>query len=641
MGVNKNTEKSERSQATSLLPLSPTPLCFDKNEFTKSNFSVDNFVADCRRRVQLETLRQDLEIYFKLLKNAMIELINKDYADFVNLSSNLVGMDKALVQLREPLKKIKSDVSEVEEVMKAQVVKIEATLAQQKQLTEKRKLLGHMQGLLDAINKIESIQMSEESNTGQVLERVSGEFNQLQHHAAYCKGLPVLNQNRMRISEITSHLQRSLEGELVAGISNGDPGHVHRCLNSYALISKTSDAETLVRVHVVQPFMRQVIEEQNGNVSEAQLKTLFNTILELVPNHLRMLCDITSGRKNKLGEQYRGIPGYDFIVNSAWPEIVLSLEKGLPEIFSSGDPNKFHKRYLLCLEFICNFERQCGSQASISRLRQSDAYNTLMTHWSLPVYFQIRFQEIGGKLETALINPAEKNDGSSHCEFRLNSTVVLWQCIKMCWKEDVFLQALIHRFWKLTLQLLSRYASWVKQIHGKQVSAGKTPTENKDCLSLNQLSDVILDTDEACIKVQRFYSDTIERHALDHGLKDTPALKKALDEALGMLSNHRAEFVKYIVQSLCAQSIPYLKQAQDVPRLFRKTNRPAPTEPSSYVTAVLKPVISFHKAQCCSVSSSVLDLWLTEYAATISHRLQNLKLSLQNVLVWTCKTRGM
>jgi len=56
----------------------------------QDDFSVDQFVADCRRRVQLETLRQDLEIYFKLLKNAMIELINKDYADFVNLSSNLV-----------------------------------------------------------------------------------------------------------------------------------------------------------------------------------------------------------------------------------------------------------------------------------------------------------------------------------------------------------------------------------------------------------------------------------------------------------------------------------------------------------------------------------------------------------------------
>ncbi|XP_044928736.1 conserved oligomeric Golgi complex subunit 2-like isoform X8 [Mustela putorius furo] len=33
----------------------------------------------------------------------MVELINKDYADFVNLSTNLVGMDKALNKLSVPL----------------------------------------------------------------------------------------------------------------------------------------------------------------------------------------------------------------------------------------------------------------------------------------------------------------------------------------------------------------------------------------------------------------------------------------------------------------------------------------------------------------------------------------------------------
>ena len=56
---------------------------------------MDSFVADCRHHVQLETLREDLHIYFKTLKNAMVELINKDYADFVNLSSNLVSFIKA------------------------------------------------------------------------------------------------------------------------------------------------------------------------------------------------------------------------------------------------------------------------------------------------------------------------------------------------------------------------------------------------------------------------------------------------------------------------------------------------------------------------------------------------------------------
>ncbi|XP_059001421.1 conserved oligomeric Golgi complex subunit 2-like [Mustela lutreola] len=58
----------------------------------KEDFDVYHFVSDCRKRVQLEELRGDLELYYKLLKIAMVELINKDYADFVNLSTNLINL---------------------------------------------------------------------------------------------------------------------------------------------------------------------------------------------------------------------------------------------------------------------------------------------------------------------------------------------------------------------------------------------------------------------------------------------------------------------------------------------------------------------------------------------------------------------
>ncbi|XP_060978874.1 conserved oligomeric Golgi complex subunit 2-like isoform X1 [Dama dama] len=71
------------------LPKGPDTLCFDKDEFMKEDFDVDHFVSDCPKRVQLKALRDDLELYYKLLKTAMVELINKDYADFVNLSTNL------------------------------------------------------------------------------------------------------------------------------------------------------------------------------------------------------------------------------------------------------------------------------------------------------------------------------------------------------------------------------------------------------------------------------------------------------------------------------------------------------------------------------------------------------------------------
>ncbi|XP_044937286.1 conserved oligomeric Golgi complex subunit 2-like isoform X6 [Mustela putorius furo] len=91
----------ERSKMN--LPKGADTLCFDKDEFMKEDFDVDHFVSDCRKCVQLEELRGDLELYYKLLKIAMVQLINKDYADFFNLSTNLVGMDKALNELSVPL----------------------------------------------------------------------------------------------------------------------------------------------------------------------------------------------------------------------------------------------------------------------------------------------------------------------------------------------------------------------------------------------------------------------------------------------------------------------------------------------------------------------------------------------------------
>ena len=98
------------------LPVHPDPLCFSTDDFLKSDFNVDEFLAHCRKNVTAECLRDDLEAYYRTLKSAMVDLINNDYADFLNLSSNLVlytcfidlcmqccllqvGMDKAIHNL--------------------------------------------------------------------------------------------------------------------------------------------------------------------------------------------------------------------------------------------------------------------------------------------------------------------------------------------------------------------------------------------------------------------------------------------------------------------------------------------------------------------------------------------------------------
>lgn len=76
----------------------------------QDNFSVDGFLHDHRNAGSLETMRDDLGVYLKVLRSAMIELINKDYADFVNLSANLIGLDKEINNIQTPLGQLKEEV---------------------------------------------------------------------------------------------------------------------------------------------------------------------------------------------------------------------------------------------------------------------------------------------------------------------------------------------------------------------------------------------------------------------------------------------------------------------------------------------------------------------------------------------------
>lgn len=44
--------------------------------------------------------------------------------------------------------------------------------------------------------------------------------------------------------------------------------------------------------------------------------------------------------------------------------------------------------------------------------------------------------------------------------FILKETSRCWIALQECWSDGVYIEALAHKFWKLSLQLLSRYANW-------------------------------------------------------------------------------------------------------------------------------------------------------------------------------------
>lgn len=79
-----------------------------------------------------------------------------------------------------------------------------------------------------------------------------------------------------------------------------------------------------------------------------------------------------------------------------WPSVArLQFLVCAPESGESACPENAAclpplQKYSTSMDFVRTFERQCGSQASVRRLRAHPAYHGFNNKWNLPVYFQIR-----------------------------------------------------------------------------------------------------------------------------------------------------------------------------------------------------------------------------------------------------------
>ncbi|XP_053315724.1 conserved oligomeric Golgi complex subunit 2 [Spea bombifrons] len=621
------------------LPQGPGSLCFDKDEFMKDGFDVDNFMSECRKRVQLEDLRDDLELYYRLLKTAMVELINKDYADFVNLSTNLVGMDKALSQLSVPLGQLWEEVLSLKTSVRDVIRDVDERLAKREDIRKKKMCVLRMIQVIRSVEKIEKILNSQSCKeggsdqsspllTGQVLERIATEFNQLQFHAVQSKGMPLLDKLRPRIAGITAMLQQSLEGLLLEGLQTSNVDIIRHCLRTYATIDKTRDAEALVGQVLVKPYIEEVIVEQYVQSHPNGLQAMYNKLLEFVPYHCRLLREVTGGAISS--DKADMVPGYDFLLTSVWPEIARGLEEKLPSLFSPGNPDIFHQKYTISMDFVRKFERQCGSQTSVKRLRAHPSYHSFNNKWNLPVYFQIRFKEIAGCLESALCAGLEDAPaGSPYC---LRASHVLWTCLTSCWSDKVFLPLLAHRFWKLTLQLLSRYCLFLKELASRTTNDGKTPqpmsnlipsplTTSDDqasgsapesqpsVISTRQLMLVVADVDK--IKDQLPELTEVIRQKLDQvGFKNMSIVTGALEDTLNAISIPLLAINKTITNDLSEACFAYLKSALEVPRLYRRTNKELPTKASPYVDNALKHLYQLQSEYKNLLKQSIREDWL-------------------------------
>ncbi|XP_052585141.1 conserved oligomeric Golgi complex subunit 2 isoform X2 [Peromyscus californicus insignis] len=557
-------------------------------------------------------------------------------------------MDRALNQLSVPLGQLREEVLSLRSSVSEGILAVDERLSKQEDIRKKKMSVLRLIQVIRSVEKIEKILNSQSSKdassleasspllTGQVLERIATEFNQLQFHAVQSKGMPLLDKVRPRIAGITAMLQQSLEGLLLEGLQTSNVDIIRHCLRTYATIDKTRDAEALVGQVLVKPYVDEVIVGQFGESHPSGLQLMYHKLLEFVPHHCRLLREVTGGAV--ASEKGTIVPGYDFLVNSVWPEIVRGLEEKLPSLFNPGDPDAFHKKYTVSMDFVQRFERQCGSQASVKRLRAHPAYHSFSNKWNLPVYFQIRFREVAGSLEASLTDGLEDApDGSPYCLLASHKT---WSSLEKCWSDEMFLPLLAHRLWRLTLQILARFSVFVSELSVRPISnestketkkplaGSKDPSEDQGShpsevqaasISSTQLVYVVADLD----RLQEWLPELLEivKPKLEMiGFKNFSSISAALEDSQSSLSAHMPALSSRIVQDLSESCFSYLKSALEVPRLYRRTNKEVPSTASSYVDSALKPFYELQRGHGDKVKPAVMQQWLQEALSESTHK---------------------
>ncbi|CAG0913848.1 unnamed protein product [Notodromas monacha] len=670
-----------------LVPVGEIALCFNESDFTSKSFSVDGFVRQARSRVTLSQLRDDLKVYQKLLSSALIELINKDYADFLNLSSTLIGMDKAILNLMTPLERFRSEILDVSKSIKTVETAVDDQLKDARKIRERRSDLERLVHIIHCVEKIEKLldksgmgDSEDASHKGGVVERIASELNQLHFHVAKAQGMDLMSSIQPRIAYIANALQTNLEEDFVASLEKKDVEAIRRCLRIHVTIDRVPQLESIFRIRVVRPYFEKHVNielfSRPGASEKDALAVLFASLLDIVSAKCSILQEASAG-----GAGLEVVSGYDFLVNSVWPEIVSFLESRAPSLFALGSPTSFHPRFLASMAFLENFEEQCGNLESVRRLRAHPSYLVFINKFNLPVYFQIRcvnqseflkmcenakfskrFQEISCSFEKSLtMRPLSEwvnRDGS--CRLHASETLVI--CLNQCWDDGVFLSPLVHRFLKLSVQLLSRFCVWLQSVSKMTVKDGSSSSDDsllsvdagkegpltknmstsdlpshaekspgmartattanfsldnndvvpESALTVDQAVNLVSDIANIRDYVSELVSSRVFPKIERLGVTTLDQVQECFNESFRQLECQEEQVAQILVNHLTSGGMKHLKGIMDIPRLFRRTNREISTKASSYIVSALNPVSNFRLKFKDCVHEVRMKKWLLD-----------------------------
>ncbi|RUS91395.1 hypothetical protein EGW08_000825 [Elysia chlorotica] len=107
---------------------------------------------------------------------------------------------------------------------------------------------------------------------------------------------------------------------------------------------------------------------------------------------------------------------------------------------------------------------------------------------------------------------------------------------------------------------------------------------------------------------------------LDIGVENTDAVKESLVSCASAICDCRPRFWSMVTEDIVKQCSGSLTQINDIPRLYRRTNKEVPNKPSAYLAGVMKPLNRFCEEHAASLSVVQKEEFLSHVFSALAHQ---------------------
>lgn len=525
----------------------------------------------------MEKVRTDLDRYKSLLDSQVASLINKDYADFVELAASVRGADGAVIAVRQALERVHNEVATAASAAEERSARLVEREERLRCAVEERKAL---ESLLEAAEALEELERAGGSDDWLVAEGGSERTAALAaalRRQRKSSGLPPALSQRADVAE--AKLIDRLRQPFGSAASVGDAEKMQRCLRVYQALGRRTDASKAIMGAVgfplVEKHMTASAVEGGKRASLDGLKNVLENLVSVVEKGIAKsawLLDESDG---------------ELVLQAVFDEISEQLHtRHGAAMLATGIPEAFRANYTRWHMFLQLWERTILSSDAkrVARFRSSSMVRKWQTAWKVEVYFTLRSQECIRQIESVLqiSGPVAVGAAIDANAFALAPLTSCWNIVRKSWAPDFFLPGLSGSILRLSFQMVTRMRLW---------TLGALPSSSLT----SQWADVTIQHFFACAHDLSVLSKLVRKDLTtliaDATSQDVPeCVSRAANVASEECENDEKLFLKHavsIVSSDCCNALQYVRKISSV--CFRP-DAPMPEAALADVDSVVAPL---------------------------------------------------